>query len=105
MKMLIIAAVLQVTAPATVQEAPAAAPAAPAAAPSVNQMSCVYDRQTRSRLCTAANGDQYRCRRERVSGSRMPTTLCTTAAQDAQMERDSRHALDRSQRMGTTEGN
>ena len=100
MKLLIIAAVLQATAPAP--DAPQTTSAAAAqGAPSVGDMECVYDRQLRARLCTAANGEQYRCRRERVMGSRMPVTLCTTAAQDAQLERDSRQTLDQQQRITT----
>lgn len=108
MKLLIIAAILQATSPAAGDQTAAgqtATQTTQAAAPSPDDMDCVYDRQTRSRLCTAADGVEYRCRRERVMGSRMPVMLCTTAAEDALMERESREALDRSQRMGTSGGN
>lgn len=101
MKFMIIAAILQASTPAAAPPAPAEQQPAQAAAPDPDHMSCVYDRQTRSRLCTTADGEQLRCRRERVMGSRMPVMRCTTAREDELLERDSREALNNQQRITT----
>lgn len=101
MKFMIIAAVLQASTPAAAPPAPTEQPAAQSVTPDPDTMSCVYDRQTRSRLCTTAEGEELRCRRERVMGSRMPVMRCTTAREDELMERESRDAIDRQQRITT----
>jgi hypothetical protein len=100
MKLLIIALVLQASSPAPTEPAEQAR-AQEAATPAPDQMTCVYDRQSRQRLCTTPDGEQLRCRRERVMGSRMPVTLCTTAREDEVLERDSRRALDQQQHVTT----
>lgn len=107
MKFIIIALMLQAATPAPTEPAEQAPPAQeqPAATPAPEQMTCVYNRQTRQRICTTPDGEQLRCRRERVMGSRMPVTLCTTAREDEVLERDSRSALDRSQRITTPDVN
>ena len=100
MIMLVVSLVLQATMPTAAAPDPAASAAVPE-----GQMSCVHDQASRSRLCTTATGEQLRCRRERVMGSRMPVTLCTSAAEDAALERESRTALDRQQRITTPDRN
>ena len=100
MKMLIIALVLQASSP-TVGEPPVAAPAAQAPAAAGDRMSCHYDQARHARICINAQGEELRCRREQVMGSRMPVTLCTTAAEDAAMERDSRDAIQKYQTVTT----
>jgi len=100
MRFIIIALLLQAAAPAPTEPAEQAA-AQEQATSTPDQMTCVYDRQTRQRICTTPDGERLRCRRERVMGSRMPVTLCTTAREDEVLERDSRDALNRSQRITT----
>lgn len=101
MKVMIIAAVLQASTPAAAPPSATEQATTQAATPDPDHMSCVYDRQTRSRLCTTAEGEQLRCRRERVMGSRMPVMRCTTAREDELLERDSRDAIDHQQRITT----
>jgi hypothetical protein len=98
MKMLIIALVLQASSPTVGETAPTTPAAQP---PAAGQMDCHYDQAAHARMCTNAQGELLRCRRERVMGSRMPVTVCTTAAEDAAMERDSRDALQKYQTVAT----
>lgn len=66
------------------QEAPASA--APAQPPAEQQV---------------ANADNtVRCRRERLSGSRVMQRVCTTAQQDADMRSDARQMINRAQSQG-----
>lgn len=85
-----------------VEEVAAAAPTAvviPA-----GMMDCDYDRQSRLRMCTTADGEILRCRRERTLGSRFRTWVCFTYAEDQQIQLDSQQALDRAQHIATPGG-
>lgn len=63
-------------------------------------MSCQpWDRGTRTRICTTAEGETLRCRRETRLGSRFPETVCLTYREDQQVEGDSRAYVDRQQRL------
>ena len=107
MKMLIIAVMLQATSPEAGQTAPEAtappAAEAPAAQAPTSQrdVTCTYDRVRRQNICTNPQGQVLRCRYEQFLGSRMPRRFCTTPAEDADMERESRQALDRQQHVRT----
>lgn len=81
----------------------AQAPAAGAAAttPADATMSCSYDRGTRVRNCTTAEGVELRCRRERQIGTRFATWVCLTVAEDERIQNESREAMDRQQRITT----
>ncbi len=85
--------------------APAAPPAgetppAPIAVPA-GMMDCEYNRSTHTRMCTTAEGEVLRCRRERIVGSRLPTMLCLSHREDQQIQDESRDALDRQQHIST----
>lgn len=48
----------------------------------------------------AQSNDTVRCRRERLSGSRVMQRVCTTAQQDAEMRSDARQMINRAQSQG-----
>lgn len=49
---------------------------------------------------TAQADGAVRCRRERVSGSRVMQRVCTTEQQDAEMRSDARQMINRAQSQG-----
>lgn len=72
-----------------------------ATTPAQDTMSCQYDRATRVRSCTAADGQLLHCRRERQIGSRFANWVCLTEAEEQRLEGESRDAIDRQQRITT----
>ncbi len=95
-------ALLQAGGPA---EAPASdnAPAAQHAEP--GRMTCEpFDRRSQTQMCTTAEGEVLRCRRERILGSRFPTTVCLTYREDQRLNEDTRRYLDRQQHIPDNRG-
>lgn len=95
-------ALVQAVSPA---EAPATetAPAAQAAEP--GSMTCEpFDRRSQTQMCTTAEGEVLRCRRERILGSRFPTTVCLTYREDQRLNEDTRRYLDRQQHIPDNRG-
>ena len=73
--------------------------------PAPGTMTCEpWDRGTRTRMCTTAEGEVLRCRREQRLGSRFPTTVCLTYREDQQLNEDTRRYLDRQQRIPDNRG-
>lgn len=56
-----------------------------------------WDQGTRTRICTTAEGEVLRCRRERTPGTRFRSLVCLSHRQDQQLTEDTRRYLDRQQ--------
>jgi hypothetical protein len=98
---LLIALVQAVGTPETPSDAPPAAQETPAP----GMMRCEpWDRGTRTRQCTTAEGEVLRCRQEQRLGSRFPTTVCLSYRQEQELEEDTRRYIDRQQHIPDNRG-